>query len=439
MNRTILLIRPEYPGIFAKTGPVITEPLELEYLAAAASNAGYTSHIHDPIVTKIKIASKIKALNPKIIAITGYYPARQIIFNLTAQIKRLAPDSIIIVGGVDMEMCFKDYFKSRADILVYAGGTQTFEKILKCLPSGDLSCIDGICYKNKDDEFIQNRPTSMNENQLCFPDRKHFNLYKHRYHYLYYGETAIVKGAFGCPYVCSFCYARLLNQGIYAPRKMENILDEVETINVKTIWMVDDIFFADEKRVVEFTEGVRKRGLEKQFIIYSRADFICANEHLMTDLKKSGVINIIVGLEAISTKRLKSYHKGYDADINERCVKILSNSGIDLTALFIVNTSADTKTFAGLLNWIIKNRIQLFTISVYTPLPGTKDYKNLKHKLTTSDPGKWDFMHLVLKPAKISVLVFYTCLWALYAFQVLANPKLIKMLIIKAKGRINAA
>lgn len=401
--------------------PIVTEPLELEYLASIAKEAGFVCEIHDPFVNKQCIMEKIRRFRPGIMAVSGYYPARGNMFRLMTETKREFPEMVIIAGGVDIEVCFEDYYESCADILVYSGGFRTFRNLLENLWKDGLKNIHGICFRGADGGFIRNRAESMCLKDIPFPDRSHFHRHKSWYHYIGHGETALVKGSYGCPYSCSFCYARRLNQGGYCVRDMDDILDEVEGIRCNTIWLVDDIFLPDEKRAVEFIEKVRSRKLKKEFIIYSRADFICEHEILVPALGKAGVVNVIVGLEAVNDRELSVYRKGYLEGVNERCARILRKNGIGLTALFIAGLDADFIRFFKLFKWIVKHRIKTYTVSVFTPLPGTDDFEAYKARLTTADPSKWDFMHLVVKPEKTSVLHFYIYLWGLYVFQSLFN------------------
>ncbi len=271
---------------------------------------------------------------------------------------------------------------------------------------------------------------------IPFPDRSHFNQNKSLYYYIGHGETALVKGSYSCPYSCSFCYAKLLNQGVYFARSIDDIINEIENIRAGTIWLVDDIFLPDTKRLREFIAKVGERNLKKEFIIYSRADFICDHENLVPELKKAGVVNVIAGLEAVDDRELTSYHKGYHGNVNERCAKILRENGIRLTALFIAGLDADFAYFLNLFKWIVKNRIKTFTVSVFTPLPGTDDFETYKSQLTTQDCSKWDFMHLVLKPKKTGVKRFYIYLWSLYIFQSLFNMNQLKSYLMYWLKRI---
>lgn len=425
--------------MLAKVGPIVTEPLELECLSAIAGRIGYECHIHDPFVDKQPLQAKMRQYRPGVVAVSGYYPARRELFGIMEAIKSEYPEVVIFAGGADIEICCEDYFTCHADVLIHSGGFTTFRKTLEHLRQGnDLKTLDGICYRSGSGRFIRNQKAAMDPTDIPEPDRKHFYRYRSFYHYIGYGETALVKGSYGCPHACSFCSARLLNQGTYQARAMDDILDEIEQVDAETIWLVDDIFLPDEKRALDFITKVEKRGLQKKFILYSRADIICQHAHLMARLKKVGVVNVIAGLEAVDDTELSAYCKGYTADVNKACAGILAQNNIGLTALFIADLDADHKYFFRLFKWILKNRIKMFTVSIYTPLPGTRDFDRYRSLLTTTDPSKWDFLHLVVKPRKLGVLSYYAWFWGIHLTQVLINPGQLKSYIrhqIKKKKR----
>lgn len=144
-------------------------------------------------------------------------------------------------------------------------------------------------------------------------------------------------------------------------------------------------------------------------------------------LKETGVIDVIVGLEAISTEGLENYDKAYTARENEKCVQILEKYDISLTALFIANTDYTLDDFRNLRRWMNKMGIKLFTVSIFTPVPGTKEFEGYKDKLITNDYKKWDYIHHVLEPTHLSKTRFYFEVFSLYARHYFVNKSIRRM------------
>jgi hypothetical protein len=62
--------------------------------------------------------------------------------------------------------------------------------------------------------------------------------------------------------------------------------------------------------------------------------------------------------------------------------------------------------FWRLWTFILKNRLDLYTISIFTPLPGSDEFLSYQDRLTTDKAEKFDFLHLVL-PSRLPRYVFY--------------------------------
>jgi radical SAM superfamily enzyme YgiQ (UPF0313 family) len=54
--------------------------------------------------------------------------------------------------------------------------------------------------------------------------------------------VALLKTAFGCPYSCNFCFCRKITGGKYIERDLGDVLNEIENISEKHIYIVDDDF-----------------------------------------------------------------------------------------------------------------------------------------------------------------------------------------------------
>jgi len=80
-----------------------------------------------------------------------------------------------------------------------------------------------------------------------------------------------------------------------------------------------------------------------------------------------------------------------------------------------VDYTADNKTFKNLSRWIREVKPDAFTVSIYTPFPGTAVFEQDKEKLFTKDFRKWDLLHLVITPTHMRRWLFYTRFYMLYS------------------------
>lgn len=219
----------------------------------------------------------------------------------------------------------------------------------------------------------------------------------------------------------------MLNEGTYIKADYKEILTEMKHIPADYFWVVDDVLFANRNDALDFIEAVKEVSLKLKIIAYVRADFILKEKDLLPLLKEAGLSEVIVGFETFSNNELKEYEKTTNALDYPEVIKVLRENNIDLTALFMVKPQYEIKDFWSLYKFIKINDIDVYTVSILTPIKGTKDYDKLKEKLTTRDPRKFDFLHLVLKP-KLPRWLFYMLFYGIH-IRLLKSKRIWKYLL----------
>jgi radical SAM superfamily enzyme YgiQ (UPF0313 family) len=246
---------------------------------------------------------------------------------------------------------------------------------------------------------------------LIKPDRSLTKAVIGETRYLDKRRVALVKGRTGCPYKCDFCYCRLLNDGIHIAGDYGDILDEALELDAEFVWVVDDVFLASRKDALDFINAAEKWSKRVNLIAYLRADFILKNRDLLEKLRECGLGEVIVGFEATSNSELDGYNKQTDALDYPEAIRILREAEIDLTALFMVSPDYRISDFRRLARFLKENRIGTYTVSILTPIKGTDGYEEMKGKLLTDNPERFDFLHLVTKPRLPAPIFYLMFLW----------------------------
>lgn len=405
----VLLVRPGSTNIIANIDVINLEPLELEYLYTVALEEKVNCRIFDSLLDKRKLKDVLKAFRPDIVAICGYITQEPLMLEYSKSVKEYDPSVKVMVGGVHAQVNYERFFVSTIDYIIHSSSLEPFKKLIRLGMEPDasvLKAIDGICYR-KAGVWTVNKQLLVDPDKLPIPDRSHFNRTKHLYRYLGYSPCAIVKTAFSCPYQCNFCFCREINGGKYAARNIDLVVEEIEGIQCDSIHIVDDTFLLNRERVNRFIALIKEKKINKNFIFYSRADFVVENEDVIKELAAIGTKGIIAGLEAIDDNTLDSYGKQSSEDVNERFVGILQKYGIDCLALFIIDINATGKDFDKLYRWIKRAGLSYASVSIFTPIPGTPLYDEYKDRLTTEKMQYWDFLHLVLEPTGMSRKAFH--------------------------------
>jgi len=421
----ILFVRPASRPRLPIRPWLVTEPLDLEYLAAIAGECECQWIIHDPIVTNDSFSDILKAFKPTLVAITGYYPAKEQMIRYAQQAKQANQQTLTLIGGVHAEVNHTDFHCDAVDIVVRSGGANTFRNILKAIQTGNNpKDTAGICHLTKNGIWNCKDPVPFDPSTLPAPDRSHFNKHRDAFSYLHYGPTALVKTAYGCPFNCKFCFCKLLNNGQYSARRLEEVVEEINGIECGRIWIVDDTFLLDRDRLQRFADLLEAEGIQKQFIIYSRSEFIAKNPDVVPLLKRIGVIDVIIGFESICEDTLTHYNKHISQTESLQCIQLLKQAQIECTGLFIMNIDASSSDFHALDRWIKNADLKTYTLSIFTPYPGTEDFEQYKDRLITTDCRKWNLSHLVMAPTNMSRIRFYLLIFWMHIRMLARNPKL---------------
>ena len=437
--------------IFSFFEPIVTEPLELMYIKTILIEEKITSYIIDD---NFKL-DKPKGAIPNLVILTGYNVAENLIVSKAKAYKNKYPTVKIMVSGVHAQLNREAFRTKGIDYVYFSQSLETFRAFIKTAVDLELD------YEKEDNKYISNKHINNKDtknkefksnyfrkgvdiydkltdswqlgqddvlikSENISPDRLVFNDIKSQTRYIDKTQVALVKSSHGCPYSCSFCYCRLLNNGIYLKPDYKRLISEIKEIDSSYIWVIDDSFFVTREDALDFIVNAKNEYLNKSLIIYLRADFIVENEDLMSELKSWGIDEVIVGFESEDESMLSEYNKGQTANIYQKAVNILKNQAIELTALFIVDPAYEIKDFLRLYKYIKKLDLDLYTISIMTPLKGTLDYELRKHELIETDPRKFDFLHLVLK-SKLPKWLFYT-LFYLCHLRLIKSKRIRKMI-----------
>ncbi|HEY9061577.1 MAG TPA: cobalamin-dependent protein [Pseudobacteroides sp.] len=422
-----MLVRPKpHKETIGLQSVMVCEPLELEYLSAALEEEGHETVIVDMILEKKPITYFTTLHKPDAVGITAYISHVNVVKEYAADIKRVDPKITVIVGGVHAEVLPMDFSSDSIDHIVCANGIRTMVQLLekKVVYSGAAGeeSIDGVYQKGK---------PAVKETGFNYPHplRSKVSKYRKDYYYMFHRPCALMKTSFGCPFNCSFCFCREVTDHKYFTREIEDMVAELVTLPEDEIYIVDDNFLVDRKRVLLFCELLKKNNINKKFLIYGRADFIAKNEDVIKVFSIHGLRAVIVGLESCDEGELDGYHKNTTVEINERAVSILNKYGIECYGTFILGIEWTKKEFDALLKWIKKLKLCFINLQPFTPMPGTSLFKEYENSIIIprDEYEKWDMAHLVVKPTNMSQRKYYYNILRVYSRVTLSAGNIIKL------------
>ncbi len=422
----ILLVRPKPPtNTVGLKYVMVCEPLELEYMAASVAKQ-HQVIIIDLILERKTLAHFIQKHTPDLVGLTGYITHVNLIKEYARRIKSIRPDCAIVVGGVHAEVQPADYEDPHIDYIIAADAHLSFPQLVDRL-STDQSTTEIPGLWNPQLKVVPAKSISFPD---YFPARELTRRYRSSYYYMFHNPCALIKTSYGCPYSCNFCFCIQITDEQYFARPIDDVIQEIAGISEPEIYIVDDNFLVSRERVLEFCDKLELGNIQKQFLIYGRADFIATNPDVMTRFKALGLRAVIVGLESWDQDELDSYVKKTSLETSERAVRILAENGIDCYGTFILSPDWSGEDFQKLYAWIRKLDLIFVNLQPLTPLPGTEIFETYVDSLIVERDNyeEWDLAHLVLKPSKLTPHNYYWNIVKLYYKITMRGSSIYRML-----------
>ena len=221
------------------------------------------------------------------------------------------------------------------------------------------------------------------------------NLYGHKYRI-----AASVQTSRGCPMDCEFCSVTAFNGRTYRQRPVAEVLDEIEGLDNREFSFSDDNILSygkkAEDRAIALFKGMVDRDLNKRWASQVGVEF-GSNSEVLKWAKKSGCIAVFIGFESSSEESLKQMQKVSNLKFGvtkyKEAIDRIHDHGIGVHGAFICGSDGDKKdVFERTANFIIDSKIDSSTITMLTPLPGTRLYERMKSDgrlLRTNYPQDW--------------------------------------------------
>lgn len=405
----ILLANPETSRTkYDFAGIIDDEPYELECLMAYLKQAGMECIIWDGQIKK-NFREVFNEYAPDAVYFCGRTRQETFIKEYCRYCKsgkkRRAP--VTIVGGIHAQNCPDRFHEPYIDYVVTTFDPATISDIVFDRNPEEISGIHYKSGKGTAAEWLVTESLPYDISRMPWADRSQFYENKERYCYLELRPCAIIRTAFCCPYSCAFCYRNRLNCGKYTARPVEDVVDEIEQIDCDNIYIIDDDFLVDVKRLEKFVQLIGERNIHKKFVCFGRADFIVRHREIIPKLAKAGFYYILTGLEYIENRRLKSTNKKSVVNMNGNAIRILHENGIHMMGMFITDLDFTAHDFRNLYRWIKHFELKHVAISIYTPEMCLENFRDYEDRMITDNPEEWDYLHLVARPDNISVRRYY--------------------------------
>lgn len=376
-------------------------PYWLCYAAGVCMDKGYEVELIDCITRKMSVQDMIKAvikIQPDYIM--GELTTSSVYYDykvLTA-LKKKYPSGKIVVGGTHATALSRQVLKdcNAIDIVARQEYDFTLPEIMEA--DGDLQKVDGITWRNGT-EIVYNtdRPWTEDLDSLPFVSKVYQKfLDVNDYFYAFARKPMIqIFSSRGCPFHCNFCsYPETMSGRNLRRRSVKNFVDEIEYIckempEIQEIFIEDDTFTADRKRVIEICEEIIKRGLHPIWSCNTRADL---PYEVMKRMKEAGCRLLVVGYESGNQDVLDQTRKGIKLEQSLEFARNTKKLKIKVFGCFMIGLKGDNlKTIEETFRFAKKVYPDMVFFQQAVPFPGTAFYQWVKEEgyLKTEDYSKW--------------------------------------------------
>jgi radical SAM superfamily enzyme YgiQ (UPF0313 family) len=348
----IVLIAPPYPLAEAPS-----PPLGLCYAASACESAGAQVTILDYIVSQYtpqKLKTALDVIHPDVVGTNSVSMNFHQAIGILQDVKRTHPDIITMMGGphvsFDVAHTLANY--PDLDLIVIGEGEKTLLDLIPVIQSPPAwSKVCGIAFR-RDAELVitPRRPLMADLDTLPLPARHLLPL--SRYQALGFPVSVITSR--GCPNQCIFCLGRHMVGHKPRYRSVQGVVDEIEQIlayGFDRINIADDLFAANQKRVIALCAEINRRGVRFAWSAFARVNTV--DPEMLRAMKAAGCDSVSFGIESGNPQMLRRVKKGITLDQARRAVAWSKQAGLRTHASFMVGlpgespeTLTETRRFA---------------------------------------------------------------------------------------------
>lgn len=390
LKHSVLFINPPNNTAPPET---LDPPLGLSYIASILIKMKHDVYGIDLNFEKNARGKLNKLFNKKdidIVGLTSVTSNYNYVKKISEYIRKMSQNVLIMYGGTHATFNKEKILSENnsIDLVVYGEGELTIQEVIKNYPNLFENKIRGIAYR-RDGKIVINPPRELisNIDTIPLPYREIFTKRK-------YSQIHILTSR-GCPYNCIFCNSTKMWGNRIRYRNIKCVIEEIEKIQgtfgrVK-IFIADDVFLMDKKRVYEFCTEIAKKELYFSWACLSRVDSV--SEKLLKRMKECGCKEISFGCESGSNKILEICNKNITTKDIINAIRITKKVGISCRTSWIIGLPCETEdTLSKTTKLILKTKPNIVTFYFAIPYSGTDlqiRKKELNMTLLTADPTKY--------------------------------------------------
>ncbi|MCQ1528151.1 B12-binding domain-containing radical SAM protein [Lutispora saccharofermentans] len=292
-------------SLIALNSKFIHSNLAVRYLSSYLQKKNIKAYILEFSINDSfdSIIKKIYLSNSDVIAFSCYIWNRELVMKLGPSLKKVMPDSIIVLGGPEASYDVESTMKENPwiDYIISGEGEETLYEFASCLKSGHEAAqsIDGLaCNKNGIIRINKPRNPIYDLDRLPFPYDS-FNGLENKI--LYY-ETSR-----GCPFKCQYCLSSL-EPGVryFSLEKVYNDIDLFIENHVRQVKLVDRTFNCSKERCLKIMDYILSKKGNTNFHFEISGKLIDSDFLDMVRRAPKGIFQFEIGVQSTNDDTLET-------------------------------------------------------------------------------------------------------------------------------------
>lgn len=292
-------------SLIALNSKFIHSNLAVRYLSSYLQNKNIKAYILEFSINDSfdSIIKKIYLSNSDVMAFSCYIWNRELVMKLGSSLKKVMPDSIIVLGGPEVSYDVESTMKENPwiDYIIFGEGEETFYEFASRLKSGRESAqnIDGLaCNKNGIIHINKLRNPISDLDRLPFPYVSFDGLENK---ILYY-ETSR-----GCPFKCQYCLSSLETGVRYF--SLERVYNDINIFienHVRQVKLVDRTFNCSKERCLKIMDYILSKKDNTNFHFEISAKLIDSDFLDMVKKAPKGIFQFEIGVQSTNDDTLET-------------------------------------------------------------------------------------------------------------------------------------
>lgn len=205
-----------------------------------------------------------------------------------------------------------------------------------------------------------------------------------------YLPLSLMQYSRGCKFACKFCAVSQYFDKKHYLRRIDEVLSEIETLDRKFIFFVDDNIASNRPALKELCHALK--GLNIPWVSQASLD-VTRDLELMKLLEQANCWGNVTGFESITEESLRETKKSpnlgkFSGYKNE--VAILRDHGMQTWAAFTLGYDHDTvDSIRATVDFALENKFTIAAYNILMPYPNTPLYHTLEAQGRLLFDGKW--------------------------------------------------